>query len=423
MTAEHLATQPAPQALQPSTALELYRPPERLFAGSQVGRSCLEGFVVLEATISPWDDVREDMEARVVSQPAAIAAVIEALEGSMARLSNDKRPLANLAFLGPTGVGKSETAKSLAEIVGGDGRLIKIDCADYSQGHQVANLIGSPLGYVGHDIAPVFSKKNIEGYGTVVLFDEIEKGSTELYNLMLHIMEDGEIELKDGAKTSFRDATIIMTSNLGAKEMAAQLSSAPLGFASKTKQATTEELETVATKTFREFFAPEFINRLTKMVVFQPLDRDSLGQVLDSKLARANNAYEKQFGARINLSEGVREYLIDIASQELHMGARPLVRALDTHIYSTFGRYWGAGAIEEGTEIKVFHSTELGAAAINADSELIFAAKPNPSIQKEVIVSTSMVPAFEAPSRQSEATPEEDPASDDEPEQEPEPEE
>jgi ATP-dependent Clp protease ATP-binding subunit ClpC len=195
-------------------------------------------------------------------------------------------------------------------------------------------------------------------------------------------MDDGELQLNNGDVTSFRDALIIMTSNLGAKEMAASLSGLPLGFAGRDRQASTDQLEEVAKKSFKEHFRPEFINRLTEMVVFHPLDRDGLGQVLDSKLALTNTEYESELGARISISQAVRDYLIDIAARELHMGARPLVRALDSNIYTAFGRYWGSNAIAEGTHVRVFHRSELGQAMADDESPLVFASKADNSIRK-----------------------------------------
>lgn len=383
MTAEQHMLQLTATEAAPA-AVELYNPRHVHERSADIGRLSLEGFTVMEAVDSPWEDVRTKLEARIVSQPAAIGAVVEALEGSTVRMPDDKRPVATLAFLGPTGVGKSETAKTLAEAIDGNKKLVKIDCSDYSHGHEVASLTGSPVGYVGYGQTPVLNKERIEGYGTVVLFDEIEKGSEELYNLMLQIMEDGELQLKNGQTTNFRDAIIILTSNLGAKEMAAQLSDTPLGFAGRNRQVSTDQLDEVATKSFKEFFRPEFINRLSKMVVFHPLDRDALGQVLDTKLAQTNEAYEQELGARVSISAGVRDYLVELAAAEPHLGARPLVRALDNHVYTTFGRYWGAGAIPEGTHVKVFHRSEVGDITTADSSSLVFTSKPDGSIRKRV---------------------------------------
>ncbi|HET6622523.1 MAG TPA: AAA family ATPase, partial [Candidatus Saccharimonadales bacterium] len=248
-----------------STAVELYSP-RHSRRKRRMAKSAIEGFTLLEAVESPWAEVRTQLEDRIIGQPAAIDAIIEALEGGDVRMPSDKRPVANFAFLGPTGVGKTETAKSLAEFIDLSRKFVNIDCSNFSHGHEVANLIGAPAGYVGYDQEPLLSKEKVEGDGTVILFDEIEKGSESLYNLMLQIMENGELQMRNGDITSFRGAIIIMTSNLGAKDMADQLSPTRLGFTSLDQQPDTNHLEEVARKKFSEHFRAEFINRLTAMV-------------------------------------------------------------------------------------------------------------------------------------------------------------
>lgn len=366
-----------------STAVELYSPRRRNRRQRRMAQTAFEGFRLLEAVASPWEDVRAQLEDRIIDQPAAIDAIIEALEGGDVRMPSDKRPIANFAFLGPTGVGKSETAKSLAEFIDLSRKFIKIDCSNFSHGHEVANLIGAPAGYVGYDQQPLLSPERVEGEGTVILFDEIEKGSDALYNLMLQIMEDGELQMRNGDIASFRGCIIIMTSNLGAKEMAAQLSPTKLGFAARDRQVAADQIEEVARKQFSEHFRAEFVNRLTSMVVFHPLSRSGLEQVLDVKLRNNNMEYEDELGAHISLSEATRQYLIDIAAQEPDKGARPLVRALDKNVYAGFGRYWGAGAIPEGTHVKVWHKSEINQEVAGADSPLVFTAKPDSSIRKK----------------------------------------
>lgn len=366
-----------------STAVERYSSPRHRRRQRHMAQTAFEGFRLLEAVDSPWADVRSQLEDRIIDQPAAIHAIVEALEAGDVRMPSDKRPIANFAFLGPTGVGKSETAKSLSEFIDLSRKFIKIDCSNFSRGHEVANLIGAPAGYVGYDQEPLLSPERVDGEGTVILFDEIEKGSEALYNLMLQIMEDGELQMRSGEVSSFRGCIIIMTSNLGAKEMADQLSPTKLGFAARDRQVDTDQIEDVARKQFSEHFRAEFINRLTAMVVFHPLSRSGLERVLDVKLNANNQEYEDELGARISLSEAARQYLIDIAAQEPDKGARPLVRALDKNIYAGFGRYWGAGAIPEGTHVKVWHKSDLNQATADGESPLVFTAKADSSIRKK----------------------------------------
>ncbi len=249
----------------------------------------------------------------------------------------------------------------MAEFISGDeSRLIKIDCSNFSHGHEVANLTGSPLGFVGSDRSPLLSKKRIERYGTVLLFDEIEKGSEELYNLMLQILGDGKLQLGDGSTTSFRETIIILTSNLGAKEMGDHLRKTPVGFGIEREEPNKDVLSKSAQEAFKDFFKhkPEFVNRLDSMVVFNPLDKGSLGKVLDNKLAAANEAYVESYGMAISLTDGAHEYLVDKALEERGMGARPLVRAFEKDIQSMFGRYVGGQQVFQGAQINVYHHTE-----------------------------------------------------------------
>ena len=351
-----------------------------------LGHASLEGFMLMEAVVSPWEQAVEELEARVTDQPAAIEAIKEALDRSEARLPSDKSPIVNLAFLGPTGVGKSELAKALADILGGgEGNLIKIDCSNFSHGHEVANLTGSPTGYVGHGETPLLCPKRVEKKGTVVLFDEVEKGSVELYDLMLQIMDDGELPVtvdKDQVVTKFRDTIVIMTSNLGAAEMSDHLSNKLLGFSPRASRRGNETIDDVATKRFKEFFKPEFLNRLDKMIVFHPLSPEGLGRVLDIKLRNMNYEYEQAYGARVSLSDATKKHLVELASQDMMYGARPLVRALETNIQAVVGRYTGAGQISEGTHVKVFHRDELAEVPLPTDDTLVFTAKFDGSLRK-----------------------------------------
>ena len=360
-----------------------------------MGFAAMEGFALMEAIQSPWEELRTRLQERVTDQEPAIDAIIDALDTSAARSVNDKRPMANLAFLGPTGVGKSETAKTLAEFLrNGNPNLIKINCSEYANGHEVTNLTGAPLSYVGYDKTPRLAKERVEKPGTVVLFDEIEKGSTELYDLMLQIMGDGELQMSDGDVTYFRNSILIMTSNLGANKMADMLSPTRLGFRTDTSGPDRQGLEHVATEEFNRHFRTEFLNRLDKRVVFHPLSSDGLGRVLDTKLDAANREYEYYHGAKLTLSEAAREVLVQEALTEPHLGARPVVRAFERNVQTVFGRYLGARAIPEGTHVKVFHPSELDT---DDDGQLLFASRPDSSLQKRVSTEPVKVEPEEEP--------------------------
>lgn len=357
----------------------------------QVGKHALQlnGFELLGETEGKYKHLRERLESRIIDQPAAVNAIIEALDRSEVRLPTDNRPIACLAFLGPTGVGKSESAKVLAELLAEhfgqkQPNIVKIDCSNFSHGHEVASLTGSPPGWVGNDTEPALSKSIVEKPGTVVLFDEFEKGSQPLFNLLLQIMGDGELKMNnDNSTTSFRNAVIILTSNQGAKEMQDKMSTLPFGLNTPQKEASKDDLERTAKKSFEKRFRPEFINRLDGEVVFYPLTERGLSNILDVKLDLANKSYERYLGVRLTLSDIVKSRLIEEAAEMKHHGARPLVRALEKNIQSDFGRRISAGEIPPYTHVHVFHKSEVPESYPNpTNREFIFASKPDLTIPK-----------------------------------------
>lgn len=351
----------------------------------------LNGFMPIEGMKSAYDDLRNKLFERIIGQPEAINQIIDALDRSSIRHPDDNKPIATFAFLGPTGVGKSETAKALAQFQGeyedDQYTLVKVDCSNFSSGHEVATLLGSPPGYIGASQDAKLSKDAIEHPGTVVLFDEIEKGSKELYNLMLQIMDDGVLQLHNGDEVDFRDTIIIITSNLGAKEMSHELDGRQAGFGVQSRITDKAGLEKISTKAFKDYFSPEFTNRIDKLVVFHPLSPEAMLDVLNVKMAKSNAYYEEDFGVRITLSDSTKHHLVEMARQEPNMGARPLMRALDSEINSILGKHVNTEAIQEGTHVHVFHRNELPTDyKIQGDADLIFTAKEDKSIKKKRII-------------------------------------
>ena len=355
----------------------------------ELGRCALlrDGFSRLEEAASPYQKLRENLEKTIIDQPTAIAAIIDAFEASDARMPSDQRPIANLAFLGPTGVGKSETAKALSQFLGEkygeEANIIKIECAAFQHGHEVSRLTGSPAGYVGYGDKPILHPTNVEKPGTVILFDEIEKGSAQLRQVMLHILEDGELRMSKGDKIAhFRDTVIIMTSNVGAAEMAAKLNAKPgFGFGDPLEKATTsnhKELDAIALQKFERDprFAPEFIGRIDQRVVFHALTEEGMLKVLDTKIDQYNAELDREHGAHIELSSATCKHLVSIAMKEPHLGARPLIRALKNNVFKHLGRYIGAGDIRIGTHVLVGHASEEDEAT--EGNELVFYAKQKP---------------------------------------------
>lgn len=385
-------SQPIPQQL--STQVEAYEMPkvdQKIAAG--MGRHALafDGFIPLGEAVSQYSYVRDELEARIKGQPAAINAIIEALERSEVRLPNDNRPIASFAFLGLSGVGKTETAKALSVILGGgESNIIRIDCGQYSNGHETASLIGSPAGFVGHGkrgdkdaTPPILSPENFKKPGTVLLLDEIEKGHSKLHDFLLSVME-GEQRLMNGEVVNLKNCIIIMTSNKGAEITKHHVEEQNIGFhAEKSDKPNRLAIEKSATTAFRNGFKPEFINRL-RLVVFHDLDEPTLHDILDTKLDDMNIEYTRQLGIKVSLSESVSSLLVKEALKERFNGGRALVRALESHIYTAVGRYTGSGMVKEGTHIRVFHQDEAPGSYIHTSNDpLIFTVSHDPEIKSE----------------------------------------
>lgn len=350
-------------------------------------------------------DERDFLHDYVVGQETAIDVIVKALDRQEVRLPDDHRPIASFAFLGPTGVGKTQVARVLAKaraVDGAEPNLIKIDSSQYSEGHEVTRLLGSPPSFVGSDITPQFSPSNIEREGTVVLFDEIEKGHDKLHNLLLQVMGDGQLSLNNGKTVSFRDTILIMTSNLGAGEIVEQTGLRKVGFVSTQDSKTPNimEIEKSAIKSFKDYFKykPEFTNRLTEMVVFHPLTEGQMYQVLDSKISEMNEAYVDNFGAYLSLSQAAKEHLVNTALTEPENGVRPLMRGIEKEVNTYFGRYLKAGKIGEGTQFLVFHRDEVKEYLEDLpEHEMVFAFRPDARVKKKIIPVSKEVEVFVEP--------------------------
>lgn len=350
-----------------------------------LGYYALGEFKLLGEAERQYEDVGEELAKRVIGQDTAVDAIVEALEATAGRMSDDNTPIARFAFLGPTGVGKTEMAQALADVLGeGQGNLVKIDCSQFQHGHEVSALLGSPPGYIGNNVQPVFAKVAIEKPGTVVLFDEIEKAHQDLHKMMLQIMDDGRVRLNNNTTTNFRNTFVIMTSNLGASEMQGIVKGNTLGFRNDTLEArpTREKIDTVARERFKKGFTPEFLNRLNDMIVFHPFTEDTMGQVLDSKVQRVSDRHSAEHGVCLSLSEVARAHFVSQGMANVENGARPLVRNLNATIFSALGLYIESGQVNDGTHVRVFHESEVGGAADGTG--LVYASKYEPSLKRPV---------------------------------------
>ncbi|NWF80341.1 MAG: ATP-dependent Clp protease ATP-binding subunit [Chloroflexi bacterium] len=320
---------------------ETYRGMQRAVRGSQ----------------NPLDAVERHMREQIFGQERAIESVIRVLNRARFGFSagNMRRPRATLLFLGPTGVGKTATARALAQLLRPDGEaFLKVDCSLFSQGHEVSALVGAPPSYVGRDQKPLLNPEIIEQENSVVLFDEIEKGQPELWNLLLQVMEDGEILLLNGGRrVSFQNSIVIFTTNVGAKEMVDYLDRRTIGFRTPhgDVEATGQQIYQIGFESLQKVFQPEWINRLDEIVAFRPLSSDVLRLVLERMLKESNEQYLRQ-GIQVRITPEAREYLLT-KGFDSRFGARPLRQQLLKLIDAPLADLLASGGIPAGSYVVV----------------------------------------------------------------------
>ncbi len=273
---------------------------------------------MLEGEVQKLTQMEDRLRKRVVGQDEALGAVANAIRRSRAGLSDPKRPIGSFIFLGPTGVGKTETARALAEFLFDDEQaMVRIDMSEYMEKHAVARLIGAPPGYVGYDEGGQLTEAIRRRPYAVVLFDEIEKAHPDVFNVLLQVLDDGRLTDSKGRTVDFKNAVLIMTSNTGASQLATAWAEGEEGF---------EEAKLRVMEELRKQFRPEFLNRVDDIVVFHPLAKDQLTHIVDLRLAELQN----MLGDRritLALSDAAREAIFK-AGYDKAYGARPLKRAI-----------------------------------------------------------------------------------------------
>ncbi len=273
-------------------------------------------------------NIEAELHRRVIGQDDAIKAVASAIRRSRTGLSSPSRPLGSFIFLGPTGVGKSLLAKSLAEyLFGNEEALVRLDMSDYMEKHNVSRLVGAPPGYVGYEEGGLLTEKIRRRPYSVVLLDEIEKAHPDVFNLLLQVLEEGQLQDNLGHTVSFRNTVLIMTSNAGAREISRE---SALGFQSQGGIMAYREIKTSAMNELKRLFRPEFLNRVDEMVVFHSLDRPQVASILDILLAEVEKRLaEKEIGFEV--TKKAKDFLID-KGFDVKFGARPLRRTIQQEI-------------------------------------------------------------------------------------------
>ncbi|MEO5679130.1 MAG: AAA family ATPase, partial [Acidimicrobiales bacterium] len=271
--------------------------------------------------------MEDELHKRVIGQHDALAAVSRAIRRTRSGLKDPKRPSGSFIFLGPSGVGKTETAKTLSEFLFGDeGSLIQLDMSEYMEKHTVSRLVGSPPGYVGYEEGGQLTEAVRRKPFSVVLFDEIEKAHPDVFNTLLQILEDGRLTDSQGRTVDFKNCVLIMTSNLGT----ADLRKATLGFARSSEAVTYEKMKEKANEALKAHFRPEFLNRIDEIIVFHELTRDEVTEIVDLMIARTRTQLQQQ-GLGLELSQAAKYLLVD-KGHDPSMGARPLRRAIQRMI-------------------------------------------------------------------------------------------
>ena len=272
--------------------------------------------------------IETELHRRVISQRPAISALARAIRRSRAGLKNPNKPVGSFLFLGPTGVGKTEVARSLAEYLFGSERaLIRFDMSEFMEKHTVAKFIGSPPGYVGHEEGGQLTEKLRRAPYSVVLFDEVEKAHPDLFNLLLQVFEDGVLTDAQGNQIDCKNAIFIMTSNIGARFIQKR---ATLGFQSGA-DASRAKMEDQVMSEVKRTFAPEFINRLDEIIIFDELTDADLMQIIDLQIGKLNEMLVSR-ALQIRLTDEAKQWLIEKTCHDRSYGARPLKRALQKNV-------------------------------------------------------------------------------------------
>jgi ATP-dependent Clp protease ATP-binding subunit ClpB len=333
------------------------------------------GLALLDATVTGTKakDLETKLHRLVIGQEEAIHEIVRSYQTYLAGLSPNGRPIGTFLFLGPTGTGKTRAVEATAEALLGNPRAItKIDCGEFRHSHEIAKLIGSPPGYLGHrETHALLSQEALNQYHTekmkltFVLFDEIEKASDALWNLLLGILDKATLTLGDNRKVDFSNALIFMTSNIGAAEMSSLVSS-KLGFHVSTPDDSNcaptlaAKLSRTGIEAARRKFTPEFLNRLDKIVVFRALGNEELNRIIDIELERVQQRVQTASAGKpflINVTSNARKFLL-IEGIDVRYGARPLKRAIERLLVHPLSNLMASGQIQHHDRIRVTHNGE-----------------------------------------------------------------
>jgi len=336
-------------------------------------------------------EFEESLRSKIIGQDEAVAQFVGIYQTFRAGLSSPNRPVSNLLLLGPTGSGKTRIIEAAAEILFGDRNAVtKIDCAEFQHSHEIAKLIGSPPGYIGHrETKPILTQESIDRFQTetlkltFLLFDEIEKASDALWQLLLGILDKGVLTLGDNTKVDLSRTVVFMTSNLGASEMT-RLIGGGIGFAphaaSENESDLAQRMFRVAIDAAKRRFSPEFMNRIDKVIVFRRLTSEDLRRILELELSEVNKRILSTQGERnfaLHLTPQAKEFLLREGTDPKY-GARHLKRAIERHLVFPLSSLISTGQIDPGESITVSMLTDGSGLVFSKDE---FLPKPESEAQ------------------------------------------
>ncbi len=317
-------------------------------------------------------NLEDELHRTVISQHDAITQIARAIRKARSGLKDPNRPMGSFLFLGPTGVGKTLLAKALADFMFGDpDSMIYLDMSEYMEKHSISRLVGAPPGYVGYEEGGQLTEKVRRHPYSVVLFDEVEKAHGDLFNMLLQIMEEGRLTDSFGRQVDFRNTIVILTSNIGADLIKGGQS---FGFGKREETIDYDKLQKQLLAETEKFFRPEFINRLDDVIVFRPLTKDDLYQIIDIELGKVDSRL-KEKGMEMHLDQNAKNFLIE-KGYNPDFGARPLRRALSSYIEDPMAESLLAGNYKSGDRIDITHKED--------DDHLFFTStRKEPEEEKE----------------------------------------
>ena len=273
--------------------------------------------------------MKEELKSRVIAQDKAVDTLVKAIQRSRVGLKDPNKPIGTFLFLGPTGVGKTHLAKELArQLFGTTDAMIRIDMSEYMEKYSVSRLVGAPPGYVGYEEGGQLTEKVRRRPYSIVLLDEIEKAHSDVFNLLLQVMDEGRLTDSNGRTVDFKNTVIILTSNIGTRQL--KEFGKGIGFAAQLRTDDSEYSRSVITKALNKSFAPEFINRLDEIITFDQLDVEALSKIIDIELKRLYQRMES-IGYKLRIDDDAKRYVAE-KGYDVQFGARPLKRSIQSNL-------------------------------------------------------------------------------------------